>query len=170
MALLGLQVAEHDHQQVVEIVGDAPAQLADRFQFLRRRKLVLRLPELLLRGQPLADVARDLGEADEGACVVIDRIDDDGGPELGAVFAHPQSFGFETTDGCGLVQRLLRNAGPAILLGVEAAEMLPNDLIAAIALDPFGAGIPGRYVSAGVELENGVVHHRLDEAAVAALA
>ena len=40
-----------------------------------------RFPAALLRLLPLGDVARHLGEADELAVVVTDRVDDDGGPE-----------------------------------------------------------------------------------------
>ena len=61
--LLGLRLAstpgvprtEDDRQQVVEVVGDAPGELPDRFHLLR-------LPELLLQ-QPLLGEVHDVGDA-----------------------------------------------------------------------------------------------------------
>ncbi len=44
----GLQAAENDRQQVVEIMGDPPGELPDRLHFLG-------LPERVLRLQPLGD-------------------------------------------------------------------------------------------------------------------
>jgi len=34
MPLRGLKVAEHNHQEIVEVVRDAAAELADRLHFL----------------------------------------------------------------------------------------------------------------------------------------
>ena len=41
------------------------------------------------------DVAGDLGEADQLALVVADRVDDDMGEEARAVLAHAPAFAFE---------------------------------------------------------------------------
>ena len=60
-----LRVAADDHQEIVEVVGDAARQLAERFHLLRLGELLLRALERSLRLPPLGDVARDLHEADE---------------------------------------------------------------------------------------------------------
>jgi hypothetical protein len=48
--------------------------------------------ECLLGFAALADVARDLGEPDQLAGAVADRIDDDIGPEMAAILADPPAF------------------------------------------------------------------------------
>ena len=92
LALGGFEIAEHDHQQIVEVVRDAAAELTDRLHLLRRGELLLRLLQLLLRLAPLGDVARDLGEADEFAVVVADRIDHDRAPRTGCRPCAPASL------------------------------------------------------------------------------
>ena len=49
----------------------------------------------LLRLAPLGDVAGDLGEADQLAVLVADRVDDDVGPEAAAVLAHAPALRLE---------------------------------------------------------------------------
>ena len=66
-----------------------------RLHLLRLGKLLLRPLQRLLRLPPLGDVARDLGEADQLAVVVADRVDDDAGPEARAVLAHAPALGLE---------------------------------------------------------------------------
>ena len=48
-ALQDLRVAGNDHQQIVEIVGDAAGELAERFHLLRLRELLAGLLERDLR-------------------------------------------------------------------------------------------------------------------------
>ena len=110
-ALHRLQIADDDGQQVVEVVRDAAGQLADRLHLLRLRKLLLRALQRLLRLAPLGDVARDLGEADQLAGRIADRVDDDARPEGRAVLAHPPALGLELALApCGL-ERARRHAG-----------------------------------------------------------
>ena len=66
-----------------------------------------------------------------------------------------------------------RHAGGAVGFGVEAPEMLADDLACAIALDALGAGVPVGDDAVGVEHVDRVVAHALDqmlEAALGALA
>ena len=53
----GLKIADDDHQEIVEVVGDASGELADGFHLLR-------LPRALVGGAPLGEVARNLGKSD----------------------------------------------------------------------------------------------------------
>ena len=62
-------------------MGNAAAELADRFQFLGRGKLILGLLELALVFNSLGDITRYLGEADEVSRIVIDWIYDHRSPE-----------------------------------------------------------------------------------------
>src|SRR3954468_5332323 len=65
------------------VVGDALDQQAE---------LPFALDQRLLRGAALGDVVRDLGEADELAVLVVDRVDDDVRPEAGPVLADAPAF------------------------------------------------------------------------------
>ena len=87
-----LDMAGDDHQQIVEVVRDAAGELAERLHLLRLGELLLHPLERDLRVAPLGDVAGDLGEADQLAVVVADRIDDDAGPEERAVLADAPAF------------------------------------------------------------------------------
>ena len=91
--LQGVEVAADDHQEIVEVVGDAAGELAERIELLRFRKMLLHLLELELGFAALGDVAGDLGKADQPA-VFMDRIDDDAGPEERAVLADAPAFFF----------------------------------------------------------------------------
>src|SRR5688572_32768327 len=55
-----VEAAEDDGEEVVEIVGDAAGELADRLHLLRLEEELAGTLELLLGGNPLGDVSRDL--------------------------------------------------------------------------------------------------------------
>jgi hypothetical protein len=119
--------------------------------------------ERALRFLLLADVAGDLSEADQLAGLVVDGIDDDAGPEAGAVLANAPAFGFELAFLGGGPQRFRRNAGCLILLGIEAREVAPDDLVGLVALEATRAGIPGGDMPLPVEHVDGVIGDRVDE-------
>src|SRR5262249_34395299 len=83
-----LRVAADDHQQIVEVVGNAARQLAERFHLLRLRQLLLRALERCLGLPSLGDVARDVHEAGKGARLVADRLDHGARPEWAPVAPH----------------------------------------------------------------------------------
>ena len=136
-----VKAAADDHQEIVEIVRHAAGQLAERVELLRFRQLLLHLLELELGLAALGDVAGDLGEADELA-VLVDRVDDDAGPEEGAVLADAPAFLLVAALFPGNAQRAERLAVGAVGFGVEAGEVLADDLVGRIALDPLAADIP----------------------------
>ena len=91
-------------------------------------EVLLASAQLLLGGLPLGEVARDLGEADELARGIADRIDDDVRPEAGAVLADAPALLLEASlAGRGLQGPRGQPALP-ILVGVEAGEVLADDL------------------------------------------
>jgi hypothetical protein len=65
--------------------------------------------------------------------------------------------------GCGS-KRARWNSGRAVLLGIEAAEVLANDLVGSVVLDAFGTGVPGRYDAILVQLKHRIVNDRLHHA------
>ena len=158
-----LEAAHHGGQQIVEVVGDAAGQLADRFHLLRLEERLPGQLEFLLRAAALGDVARDLGEAEQAAVGAADRIDHDVRPEPRAVLAHAPAFLLETSLPLGRVEGAGGFAGGAIFLRVETREMLADDLLRPVALDAFRAGIPAHDLAVGIEHVDRVVDHALDE-------
>ena len=148
-----LQVAEDDRQQIVEIVRDAAGQLADRFHLLR-------MPKLRLHRPALRHVARDLGEAEHLARGILDRVDDDVGEEARTVLAHAPGFRFEPAVPQRRFESAQRHSGCLVLGGIEDAEVAPDDLVAGIALDSFGAFIPGQHLAVAIDQEDRIVGDR----------
>ncbi len=68
-------------------------------------------------------VAGDLGEADVQAPVVVDRADDDAGPEPGAVLAHAPALLGERPVAQRCLEVALRVPRQLLLLGVEDPEV-----------------------------------------------
>ena len=62
MKLEQLQVAGDDEQQIVEVVGDAAGQLANRLHLLRLRKPPLALPQRFLDMLAVAEIMDHAGE------------------------------------------------------------------------------------------------------------
>jgi len=124
---------------------------------------LLAFVERALRFAPLGDVARDLGEAEQGAVFGADRIDHDLRPETGAVLAHPPALGFEPS----LLRRgpedSRRKVGCLVLRCEEGREMCADDLAGLIALEAARARIPGRDMAARLEHVDGVVGDRIDQ-------
>src|SRR5882757_4586158 len=122
-----VDAAADDHQEIVEVVRDAAGQLAERIELLRFGELLLHLLEFELRLAPLGNVAGDFCKADEPA-VLPDGIDDDAGPEEGAVLTDAPAFLFIAALFPGDPQRPFRLAAGSIGLGVEARKMPTDDL------------------------------------------
>src|SRR5579862_2179134 len=170
MALNSFEISQHDHKQVVKVVGYAAAQLAHRIQLLRSGELLLSLFELSRCFDPLRDIPRDLGETHYVAAIVAYRIDDDGGEKLRAVFANAKALCFETSGLGGLTERGGRNAGGAVFIGIKAAKVLADDFVGSVACDALGAGIPGGNVAFFIKLKDRVIDDRIDELSVSGFA
>src|SRR5689334_18700257 len=170
VALRRLDVAQDDHQKIVEVVRDAAAELADRLHLLRCRELLLGLAQRLLRLVPLGDVARDLREAEQLALFVAYGVNHDQRPEAAPVLAYAPALCLETAMSCGGRQGAVGQAISAVLFSVEEREVTAYHLICGVALDTRRSRIPGGDPALSVQLENSVVDHRLDETAIAPLA
>jgi len=123
-------------------VGQAPCQLPDRLQFVS-------LNHGLLSRALFADIARDLGEADQVPVSVSDRIDDDVRPKLGSILAQPPSLTLEATVGFSDPERLFRETLCAVFLGIEGREVATDDLGLGISFQPLRSRVPTRDVAAG---------------------
>ena len=121
--------------------------------FCEAASLLLRFFELSRCFDPLRDIPRDLGETHYVAAIVAYRIDDDGGEKLRAVFANAKALCFKTSGLGGLTERGGWNAGGAVFIGIEAAEVLADDFVGGVAFDALGAGIPGGDVAFLIKLK-----------------
>ena len=138
-------------------MGDAAGEAADRLEFLRLQQRLARLVQSPLVLLALGDVTRDLGEADQPAVIVTDRVDDDIRPEAAAVLANPQPFVLEPALAGGDRQAALRQADGAILVGVELGEVLTDNFIGGVALEALAAEVPVGDQSVGIEHVDRVV-------------
>ncbi len=148
-------------------MGDPAGQLADRLHLLRLEQGLLRPFQGLLGLVLVGDVAGDLGEADQFALLVADGVDHHVGPETLAVAPHAPTLALETPVHRRLLQVAGRDAGGAVLFGVEAREVLTQDVVGLVALEALGPGVPARHVAGGVQHIDGVVVDRVDQHAVA---
>src|SRR5690242_18114626 len=122
------------------------------------------LPRLFLGASALREVARDLGESDEGArCLVAERGDHDICPEARSVLAEAPALVLDPTRLRRDVELPRRLARVDVGLGVKDREVLADDLRFAVALEPRRAGIPRAHDAALVEEKDRVVRHALDE-------
>ena len=119
---------------------------------------------VLLGPLPLGQVPGDLGEAAQDARLVPQGRDDDVGPERRAVLADPPALVLEPARPPRRPP-VPASGQPALdgLLRVEAGEVLADDLVGLVALDPLGPGVPGGDVALRVEHEDGVVLDALDQ-------
>ncbi len=126
--------------------------------------------EFFLGQALLGDVAGHLGEAEQPAGLVVDRIDQDVGPEPLAVLAHALGFAGKLALAERRGQGPGRGAGFAVLGRVEQREMPADDLAGGVALDRFGPGVPVRDRALRVEHVDRVVVDALDQQPEALLA
>ncbi len=126
-------------------------------------ELPLALEQGLLGRLALGDVAQGVDEADHLAGVVADGLQRRLGPETAAVLAAAPALALEASAGQGGRQRPLRQAAAAIFFGVEAREVLADDLVGLMTGDPLGAGVPAGHQAVRIHHEDGVVRDRVDK-------
>ncbi|AMY04197.1 hypothetical protein A4R29_31505 (plasmid) [Mesorhizobium ciceri biovar biserrulae] len=132
-----LETTQNRHQQIVEIVGDAARQFADRIHFLGVEKGLTGLIQGLLRLLPLRNVACDLREPQEFAILVPNGVDDHVGPERSAVFAYTPAFALNSPFTGGDLQGTLRTAPLTVLESIELRKVPADYFICRITLDAF---------------------------------
>src|SRR5581483_12466825 len=98
-------------------------------------------------------VAGDLGEPDELPAMVEEGGDDDVRPEHRTVLADPPALLLVAPLADRDLELVLGVARRLCVLGVEGAEVAPDDLVGAIALHPLGTEVPRGDVAACIEHE-----------------
>ena len=91
-------------------------------------------------------------------------------PEPACILSDTPALGFEAPDRSRHLERMRRQPRGPILLGVEAREMLPDDVLGLVAFGPRGSGVPVGHDAVEVQHVDGVVRHALDEVTEAPLA
>ena len=160
-----LRVTADDHQQVVEVVGDAAGELAEGLHLLRLGELFLRPLERGLGLPPLGHVAGDVYEPGERADLVAHRLDHGARPEQALVAAHAPTLDDAFALVAGEMERACRLAALLLLLGVEAAEVLSDNFGRGILMDSLRAHVPIGDGAAAVEHEDRVVRDALNDGA-----
>ena len=107
-------------------------------------------------------ISGDFGETDE-LSIFDNRVDNHHCPKTAAILSDPPGFGGEAAGFGGYPQRLCGDTINALLIGIEAGEMLTDDLFSRVTFDPFSARVPTHHVPLWAEHVDGVVHHALDQ-------
>ena len=119
---------------------------------------------------PFAHVPGELRKPMQSALRIPQRREHHVGPKPRAVFADSPSFVHVLAAlGC-FRQCLFWLAIHHIFWRIKHGKVLSDDFIRAVAFQAFGAGIPANHVPKGVQLENRIFLHRLDQQAEAFLA
>src|SRR6185295_19396403 len=164
------QLVRQGRQELVLDPGAALSQHA-RVALGLEHRLALRAARLEgLGALSFGQVSRQLGESAQAAGVVAQGRDVDVRPEPRAVLAQAPAFVDEAPLRRRHAQLVLRPAALHGVLGIELAEVLPDDFLGTVPLDPAGAVIPGLHDAIDVEHEDRVLAHPLDEQAKPLLA
>ncbi len=127
------------------------SELAQRIQLLQLKELLVCRLQRLLGLPSFGDIARGLGESDQRAGLVTDRLDHGCRPELGAVLANTPALILEAPLLASNAQRLRRSAGSLILRRVETREIGADNLRRGVTLDAGRAGVPAIDPAFGVQ-------------------
>src|SRR5262249_46708739 len=152
-------------QQIVEIVGVAAVELADRFHLLRLSELLLRSLERSLSLPSLGHVAGDVHETRERADLVAHGLDHRARPEQALVPPHAPALDGAFALVAGELERARGLSALLLLLGVESTEVLSDNLRRAVLVDALPAHIPIGDVTAAVEHEDRVIGDALNHRA-----
>src|SRR6516165_6365569 len=100
-ALSNFEIADYDHQKVIEVVSDTTSELTDRFHLLHLRHALSRLVQQMLRLALLCHVAGYFCKANKGPTAVVDWVNHNTCPKLIPVLADSPSFSLELAlSGC----------------------------------------------------------------------
>ncbi|MNT13405.1 hypothetical protein D3C72_1483740 [compost metagenome] len=110
----------------------------------------------------IGNVPGDLRKPAQRAAAVVLRGDHHAGPEAAAILANAPCLFHVVPVASGLTQGHLGMLR-ALLRQVKHREVLADDFLFRVALDPLGAGVPTSDITLGVEGEDPVVLHAVDD-------
>ena len=158
LGALGTHVPARDGPNGVEHVNGVV-----RYALDQQAKPLLAFAQRFVRRATFGQIARDLCEAQQSPIGITDGVDHDIGPEMGAVLAHAPAFGFKSPF---LLCRRQRGSGYpcGLILGcVEAGKMLADNLVGLIAFEAARAGIPAGNPAIGIQHEDRIIRHALNQ-------
>src|SRR3569623_142956 len=120
---------------------------------------LLAFAQRFLRCSPLGDIACDLGETNEVAGIVSNRVYDNTCPKTSPIFADPTPLVLEFSFIQRRLQRSGRNTRRLVLRRIKAGKVLTNDLMGSVALEALCTGIPATHVAFRSQHVNSVVAH-----------
>src|SRR5471032_1156442 len=129
----------------------------------QQAEAVLAVAQRVVGAFLVADVAGDLGEADQLAVFLAQRVDHHRGPEAAAVLAHAPAFVLELAAVARAAQRALGQLQGAVLVGVKTRKMLADDFGVGIALEAARAGVPAGHFAVRRQHVDRIVGHLLDQ-------
>src|SRR5262249_26706037 len=132
-----------------------------------RRGLFLPPPEGVWRPPPLGIVGCNFDDPEGGARLVANRLDDGARPEQTLVAPYAPAFDGAFALVGGHMERPRGLATELLLLGVEPAEMLPDDFPRGVLVNALCPHVPVGDLTAAVEHENRVIRYALDDRAEA---
>ena len=143
-------VAADDHEEVVEVVGDASCEASDGLHFLRVAELLFELLDLLFGLLAAGDVLNDPGQPDGLAGVVADEISPDREPSDGPAGGADAELGAEAV--VGLFQLPADCEEVLAIRGKDAGQhgFGGEDFVGGQADDVAGHGVAGE--SAGCQV------------------
>jgi hypothetical protein len=133
-------------------------------------KIASRALQRLLRPFRFRHVTGDLGESDDPAVLIADRLDPHMCPEAGAVLAHPPCFDLEPPLLHGGFQGPLRLPPLTIFSCIEQGKMPTDDVFGGVARDSLSANVPVGDVAVAVEQADRLVGDALHQQLELALA
>src|SRR5262249_44779375 len=142
---------------------DASGELTDGLHFLRLKQLLSGQTESLIGCPPLGDIAGDLCERDPLTSVVVDCVDDDTRPETGSVLADLQHLIFEFTTSRSDIEGVIGQTVALCIVCVEEGRMAADNFFWPITHDALSPHIPIGDVARGIEHENCVIRHAVNE-------
>src|SRR5713226_2895484 len=105
------------------------------------------LPLQLLMGlHSFREIPRNFSEADQLATRLPHGSDDHVRPKSGPILPHSPAFVFESSVLCRYGQLPLRFAVSQVFFGIKTGEMLADNLVRTVALQPFGSSIPTGHI------------------------
>src|SRR6266516_598020 len=136
------------------------AQLGDR---LGLGELLLPLPQHAL-GLPLrGDILRDFREPVQLAVLVEEGRDGHVGVEAAAILADTPAVPLEAPLPCCCLQGSGRQAARPLLRFVEDREVLAENLVGTVLLDPLRTRVPAHHMPVAVEPKDGVILYAIDQ-------
>src|SRR6185312_15032989 len=111
----------------------------------------------------LSNVADDLAKADKLFTLVAKAGNYHVRPEPRSILPYPPAFIFKAASFPRHAQFMCRLARVEIVLRIEESEVLADDFLCLVLLQPLGPGVPGGDSSFRIKKEDGIIRDRIHQ-------